>query len=159
MMESKETRIAIEDCYQAPYRNCYGCGPDNVDGWHIKSYVENDALVVASLQPAGYHTGGVPHFAYGGMLAAVIDCHGNAAAAWFYHRAQGLMLGKDPMARSVTASITVNYRKPTPMGVPLRIEARLVAIEERKVRVGVVVLADGSCCCEGEVLSVVVRQQ
>ena len=121
MMESKETRIAIEDCYQAPYRNCYGCGP--------------------------------------GMLAAVIDCHGNAAAAWFYHRAQGLMLGKDPMARSVTASITVNYRKPTPMGVPLRIEARLVAIEDRKVRVGVVVLADGSCCCEGEVLSVVVRQQ
>lgn len=157
-MEREESRIAIEDCYQAPYRSCYGCGPDSEAGWHIKSYVEGDELVVASFLPSVRLTGGVPHFAYGGMLAAVIDCHGNAAAAWFYHRSCGLVLGRDPLARSVTASLNVSYKKPTPMGVPLRIEARLLSLEGRKVRVAVGVLADGECTCQGEVLSIIVKQ-
>lgn len=157
-MELEESRIAIEDCYEAPYRSCYGCGPDSETGWHIKSYVEGDDLVVASFLPSARLTGGVPHFAYGGMLAAVIDCHGNAAAAWFYHRSCGLVLGRDPLARSVTASLNVSYKKPTPMGVSLRIEARLLSLEGRKVRVAVGVLADGECTCQGEVLSIIVKQ-
>lgn len=157
-MELEESRIAIEDCYEAPYRSCYGCGPDSKEGWHIKSYVECDDLVVASFLPSSCLTGGVPHFAYGGMLAAVIDCHGNAAAAWFYHRSCGLVLGRDPLARSVTASLNVSYKKPTPMGALLRIEARPLLLEGRKVRVAVVVLADGECTCQGEVLSVIVKQ-
>lgn len=156
-MESEEGRIAIEDCYQAPYRCCYGCGPDNEKGWHIKSYVEGD-LVVSTFRPAEELTGGVPAFAYGGMLAAVSDCHGNAAAAWYYHQSLGFALGREPLARSVTASLTVNYRKPTPMGVPLRVEGHLISIEGRKVKVAIRILANGECCCDGEILSVIVKK-
>lgn len=154
----KDTRIAIEDCYQAPYRCCYGCGPDNEHGWHLKSYVEGGDLVVTDFSPAAHLTGGVPAFAYGGMLAAVVDCHGNASAAWFYHQSLGYTLGKEPLARSVTATLSVSYLKPTPMGVQLRIEGRLISIEGRKVKVEVQVLADGECCCKGEVMSVIVKQ-
>lgn len=158
MDTANEKRIAIEDCYEAPYRNCYGCGPDNEHGWHIKSYAEGDDLVVASFTPSEHLTGGVPSFAYGGMLASVIDCHGNAAAAYFYHQSLGLTLGQDPLARSVTATLTVSYKKPTPMGVPLRVEARLISVEGRKVKVQVEVRANGECCCAGEVFSIIVKQ-
>lgn len=151
-----EERLSIEECYQAPYRCCYGCGPDNAQGWHIKSYVEGE-LVVASFLPDKELTGGVPSFAYGGMLAALADCHGNAAAAWFYHHSRGYELGGKPLARTVTASLTVNYKKPTPMGVPLRIEGQLLAIEGRKVRVALTIAANGECCCEAEILSIVVK--
>lgn len=156
--EKDKARIAIEDCYQAPYRCCYGCGPDNAHGWHLKSYVESKELIVANFSPAAHLTGGVPSFAYGGMLASVIDCHGNAAAAYFYHQSLGLTLGQAPLARSVTANLSVSYKKPTPMGVMLRVEARLISIEGRKVKVRVEVQANGECCCAGEVLSVIVKQ-
>lgn len=159
-MEEKvngDGRLAIEDCYQAPYRCCYGCGPDNAQGLHLKSYVENPDLVVADFMPASHLTGGVPSFAYGGLLASLVDCHGNAAAAWFYHKSFGFTLGKEPLARGVTATLNVSYTKPTPMGVSLRVEARLLSIEGRKVRVGVEVMANGECSCKGEVLSIIVK--
>lgn len=149
--------LAIQDCYPAPYRHCFGCGPDNPHGWHIKSYWSGEEIV-AHFQPGAHLTGGVPHNLYGGLLAAILDCHGTAAAAGFYHQAQGYTLGQETLARCVTASLTVNYRKPTPMGVELTLSAQLRAIEGRKVYVTLAVQIDGETYCDGEMLAVRIKE-
>ncbi len=151
-----EEQLAIQDFYQVPYRCCFGCGPDNAQGWHIKSFVYGN-LVVASFRPNEKLTGGLPAFAYGGMLAAIADCHGNAAAAWFYHQRQGLQLGQAPLARTVSANLAVNYKKPTPMGIDLHLEAKLLSIEGRKVKVAITISANNDCCCVAELLAVAVK--
>ena len=59
-----------------------------------------------------------------------------------------------PARRFVTGRLTVNYRRPTPLGVELVLRARAVEIGARKVRVAVVVEAGGALTAEGEVLAV-----
>ena len=67
MADFKE--IAIQDLYAEPYRHCFGCGPDNEQGWHIKSYWHG-AEVLAHYTPRPEYTGGIPENLYGGLLAA-----------------------------------------------------------------------------------------
>ncbi len=150
-------QIAIQDLYPAPYRHCFGCGPDNVAGWHIKSYLWGDE-VIAHYTPQPEYTGGVPENLYGGLLAAILDCHGTAAAAAFYHRAQGFELGREPLMRCVTASLTVNYRKPTPMGQELELVARCLNIEGRKVSLELLVRIGENQYCDGSMLAVRVKE-
>ncbi len=150
-------QIAIQDLYPEPYRHCFGCGPDNPAGWHIKSYLRGDE-VIAHYTPQPEYTGGVPENLYGGLLAAILDCHGTAAAAAFYHRAQGFELGREPLMRCVTASLTVNYRKPTPMGQELELVARCLNIEGRKVSLELLVRIGDNQYCDGSMLAVRVKE-
>lgn len=154
--ESPEKRRAIQDYYPAPFRFCFGCGPDHPSGWHIASYPQGEE-VVARFAPASDLTGGVPDFAYGGMLAAILDCHGNAAGAWFHHRARGLTLGQETLTRCVTAELTVRYLRPTPLGTPLQLTAQLASLDGRKVRLAMTVSADGEKTCEAEMLAIAVK--
>lgn len=149
--------IAIQDLYAEPYRHCFGCGPDNEQGWHIKSYWHG-AEVLAHYTPRPEYTGGVPENLYGGLLAAILDCHGTAAAAAFYHIAQGFQLGVEPLLRCVTASLTVNYRKPTPMGQELELFARCTNIEGRKVSLELGVRIGDVQYCDGSMLAVRVKE-
>ena len=151
------TQLAIQDLYAEPYRHCFGCGSDNLAGWHIKSYVRGED-VVAHYTPRPEYTGGVPEFLYGGLLAAILDCHGTAAAAAFYHRAQGYALGREPLMRCVTGSLTVNYRKPTPMGQELELVARCLSIEGRKVNLELAVRIGDTQFCDGSMLAVRVKE-
>ena len=155
MADFKE--IAIQDLYAAPYRHCFGCGPDNEQGWHIKSYWHGTE-VLAHYTPRPEYTGGVPENLYGGLLAAILDCHGTAAAAAFYHVAQGFQLGVEPLLRCVTASLTVNYRKPTPMGQELELFARCTNIERRKVNLELGVRIGDVQYCDGTMLAVRVKE-
>lgn len=150
-------KIAIQDLYAGPYRHCFGCGADNKHGWHIKSYWQG-AEVIAHYTPHPEYTGGVPENLYGGLLAAILDCHGTAAAAAFYHVAQGLQLGNEPLMRCVTASLTVNYRKPTPMGQELELFARCVNIDGRKVTLELGVCIGEIQYCDGSMLAIRVKE-
>lgn len=154
---SDTEKIAIQDLYGSLYRHCFGCGPDNEHGWHIKSYLHGNE-VIAHFTPHPAYTGGVPENLYGGLLAAILDCHGTAAAAAFYHIAQGFQLGKEPLVRCVTASLTVNYRKPTPMGQELELLARLVSIDGRKVNLELAVRIGDTQYCDGTMLAVRVKE-
>ena len=48
-------------------------------------------------------------------------------------RANGVEIGEAPTARFVTASLKVEYLKPTPIGEILTVRARAVEIGDRKV--------------------------
>ena len=68
--------------------------------------------------------------------------------------AAGRDIGQAESPRFVTASLKVDYLKPTPAGTTLELRGRAVEIGERKVRVEIRVLADGVETARGEALAV-----
>ena len=82
-----ETRaIAVQDTYGERFQHCWGCGPKNDLGLHLKTYpsVEGTSCI-SRIKVDPQYTGGVPANLFGGMIAVIFDCHGTASAAWFSH--------------------------------------------------------------------------
>jgi acyl-CoA thioesterase FadM len=63
-------------------------------------------------------------------------------------------MGSDPPFRFVTASLHVEYKLPTPIGVPLELRARVKEIKGRKVVVTATIAARGEITVRGEVVAV-----
>ena len=59
-----------------------------------------------------------------------------------------------PPYRYVTASLRVDYLKPTPLGVPLEVRARVKEIKGRKVVMDAWLSAQGQVCARGEVVAI-----
>ena len=103
-------------------------------------------------------SGGVPGHVFGGMVASLLDCHGTASAAAFAYRAAGREMGDGgEFMRFVTASLKVDFLRPTPIGVELVIKGQLRAIEGRKVQLTLSLSAGGQACARGEMLAVQFR--
>ncbi|HIJ98486.1 TPA: PaaI family thioesterase [archaeon] len=92
----------------APNSTCYGCGPANPKGLHVKSFVQGEQ-VVAKWIPEKYHEAFVG-FLSGGIIGTLLDCHSNWAAAWFMKK----YLDLDYFPDSVTAKYSVTLKRPTP---------------------------------------------
>ena len=60
----------------------------------------------------------------------------------------------DPPLRFLTASLHVDYLRPTPLGVPLEVRGRVTEIKGRKVIVEATLSAGGELCARGEVVAV-----
>ncbi|NPV05031.1 MAG: PaaI family thioesterase [Syntrophaceae bacterium] len=148
---------AIQDYYPDEFAHCFGCGRLNPEGLQIKSYWDGEEAV-CRYTPKPMHSGGVPGFAYGGLIASLIDCHGAATASAAKLSAEGLSLGDKPIARFVAASLKVDYLRPTPIGEPLELRARVMEIRDRKVRVSVTLSAGGKICAKGEELFIQLQQ-
>ena len=63
-------------------------------------------------------------------------------------------MGTEPALRFVTASLHVDYLRPTPLGVPIEVRASVKAIKGRKVVMAATLSADGVVCARGEVVAV-----
>jgi acyl-CoA thioesterase FadM len=63
-------------------------------------------------------------------------------------------MDSEPAFRFVTASLHVDYLKPTPSGVELVLRGRVKEIKGRKIIVAIDVLADGVVTVKGEVVAV-----
>jgi acyl-coenzyme A thioesterase PaaI-like protein len=143
---------AFQDYYPDDLSWCYGCGRLNTHGLQIKSRWDGDETV-AIFTPRPYHTA-IPGFVYGGLIASLIDCHGTGTASAAAYRAAGRAMDTHPPIRFVTASLRVDYLRPTPLGVPLEIRGQVKEIKGRKVVVGIMVSAAGQVCARGEVVAV-----
>ena len=146
------TTRAIQDYYPDNYSHCYGCGRLNEHGLQIKSYEVGDETV-ATFRPQPFHLA-IPGYVYGGLIASLIDCHGTGTAAAAAQRAAGRELDSEPIARFVTASLHVNYRRPTPIDAELELRGRVREQSSRKVIVDVTLSANGQLCADGEVIAV-----
>jgi acyl-coenzyme A thioesterase PaaI-like protein len=146
------TKKAFQEYYPEDFSHCYGCGCLNENGYHIKSYWDGDESV-ASFQPEPYHIS-LPGFVYGGLIASLVDCHGTGTASAAAYRAEGREMGTDPILRFVTASLHVNYLRPTPLGVPLEIRGKVKEVKGKKVVVEITISADGQVCSQGEIVAV-----
>lgn len=143
---------AFQDFYPADVAQCYGCGSANPQGHQLKSRWDGEETV-AWFTPQPYHTA-IPGFVYGGLIASLIDCHGTGSAAAAAYRAEGRAMDSDPPLRFVTASLKVDFLRPTPLGDALEVRGRIVECKARKVIVAITVAADGVVCAKGEVIAV-----
>ena len=143
---------ALQDLYPDDFSHCYGCGRLNKDGLHVQSeWHEGEAI--ARFTPASYHIA-LPGFVYGGLIASLADCHAMATAAGASMVAAGLVPGRDPTPRFVTASLRVDFLKPTPADLELVLRARAVEVGERKVIVELSVTAADTECAQARVVAV-----
>jgi len=149
---STNTPRAIQDLYPEDFAHCFGCGRSNPHGHQLKSYVQG-AEVVAHFTPLPHHIS-VPGFTYGGLLASLVDCHSMATASAAAEQAAGRNIGDGPAIRYVTASLKVEYLKPTPLGVELEIRSHVLERSEKKAIVAVTVSAAGVVTARGEVIAV-----
>ena len=143
---------AFQDYYPDEVAHCYGCGRLNEYGHQIKSYWDGEEAI-ATYTPQPYHTA-VPGYVYGGLIASLIDCHSTGTAAAAAYRAEGRAMDTEPPLRFVTASLHVDYLKPTPIDGPLELRAQVQEIKGRKVVVTTQLSAQGEVCARGEVVAV-----
>ncbi len=143
---------AFQDHYPENVAHCYGCGRLNSHGHQIKTEWDGDETVTR-YTPRPYEMS-VPGFAYGGLIASLIDCHSTGTAAAALYRQEGRGPDTLPAFRFVTASLHVDYLKPTPIDGPIEIRGRVKEIKGRKVIVETWVLSGSVRTARGEVVAV-----
>ncbi|WP_042355803.1 PaaI family thioesterase [Bacillus rubiinfantis] len=145
---------AIQDEYPDDFAWCYGCGRLNEAGHHFRTgWHGEQTLTIYSPRPE-HHA--LPGFVYGGLIASLIDCHGTGSASLALHRKNGHEPGEGAEPpRFVTASLQVQFLKPTPNGVPLKAIGTIEEIHPKKFKVKTEVYADDALTATGEVVAVV----
>jgi acyl-coenzyme A thioesterase PaaI-like protein len=139
-----------------PHNRCFGCGPHNPNGLHLKSYWSGHELSVATFTPETYHCAGPTHFVNGGVIATLIDCHCVCTAAAAAYRDAGRDIGSEPQLHYATARLETEYLRPTPMGTELRLEAAITARTARTYVISCSLLAAGRICVRGLVEAIAV---
>ena len=98
------------DRRQPASRFCFVCGKDNPQGLQLDFY-QNETTVWTEFIPQEHHQSW-PGMVHGGILTSVLD-ETTARVAFLY--------GK----WAQTGKLEVRFRKPAPIGEPLRVEAML----------------------------------
>jgi acyl-coenzyme A thioesterase PaaI-like protein len=142
-------QLSLQEKY-APKSICFGCGPANEKGLHIRSFPENGE-VVAIWHAEPYHEA-FPGMLNGGIIGALLDCHSNWTAAYFLMKRDGL----DQAPCTVTAEFHVKLLRPTPSNVPITLKARVVDSTEDRATVEAELIANGKVCdtCRGVFVAV-----
>lgn len=143
---------AFQEYYPDQLSRCYGCGQLNQHGLQIKSYWDGEETV-CTFHPQPYHMA-IPGYVYGGLIASLIDCHSTGTAAAAAYRAEGRDMDTEPPLRFLTASLHVDFLRPTPLTLPLEVRARVKEIKGRKVVLESTLSAGGEVCARGEVVAV-----
>lgn len=128
------TTAALQDLFY-PDNHCFGCGPANPDGLHLKTY-EADGGYVAEWTPESRYAG-PPGVVNGGMVAVPMDCH----ATWAAMHAFSADRGGEPVG-AVTAGYSVRLVRPMPVGQRVRLRAEVTERNERKAKVSVTATID-----------------
>jgi acyl-coenzyme A thioesterase PaaI-like protein len=95
-------RKSLQETY-APRSICYGCGPANPQGLHIRSFPEGDVLV-AEWTPQPHHQA-FPGALNGGIIGTLLDCHCNWAAAYHHQNVAPDARGCPPAIAGVGGGI------------------------------------------------------
>ncbi|HKE56919.1 MAG TPA: PaaI family thioesterase [Pyrinomonadaceae bacterium] len=143
------TEKSLQETY-APNNACFGCGPANDKGLHIRSFPEAHE-VVAEWQPKPEYEAfqGVLN---GGIIGALLDCHCNWTAAWYLMN----KMGADHPPCTVTADYAIKLLRPTPTDQPVKVVARVVeSSEDRAVVEGEMIAYDKTTAtCRGTFVAV-----
>lgn len=147
----KRVEKSLQETY-APNSICYGCGPANPQGLHIRSFaLGEDGTLVAQWQPQPHHQA-FEGALNGGVIGTLLDCHCNWTAAYHLMTTQGL----NHIPPTVTAEYTIRMLRPTPVDAPVQLRARPVERHGSKVVVEGELIAHGEVCatCRGVFVAV-----
>jgi hypothetical protein len=89
---------SLQDQY-APENACFGCGPANREGLHVRSFVRNGE-VVAEWQPEPKYDA-FPGVLNGGIIGSLLDCHCNWTAAYHLMKNTGRIVRHAPSPRNI----------------------------------------------------------
>ncbi|HEX7957584.1 MAG TPA: PaaI family thioesterase [Pyrinomonadaceae bacterium] len=143
---------SLQELY-APGSACFGCGPANAEGLHVRSFPAADGgeEVVGEWRPEPRYEA-YPGMLNGGIVGTLLDCHSNWAAAYHLMR----RAGADRPPCTVTADFHVKLLRPTPSDTALSLTARVVESTDARAVVEASVTADGKTCatCRGTFVAV-----
>lgn len=134
----------------AAHNTCFGCGPANKKGLHVRSFPSGED-VVAEWRPESHHEA-FPGVLNGGIIGALLDCHSNWTAAWvLMNRA-----GADHPPCTVTADYAIKLLRPTPTQTVLELKARPVEVKDDRAVIEAELVAGGKICatCRGTFVAV-----
>ena len=115
---------------------CFVCGTENPHSMGVTWYARGDGAVVSEIVFTRAQQG-PPGHVHGGASAAVLD-EAMGAAVW------------EAGFKALAVNLTVDYRRPLPLGQPVFVEARLVSREGRPIRAqGEIQLGDGTVAVVG----------
>lgn len=96
---------------------CFACGKDNPYGLKLEfSYINDEAIAEFTARPEHQGYNGVMH---GGLIATLLD---EAMAKWLSFNG----------IRAVTAEMSIKFKKPVPIGVPLTVKGKMI-YKKRKI--------------------------
>lgn len=126
---------AFQEYYSEEFSHCYGCGTAHPTGFKVKSYWldEQAGTTIAHFTPDEQFTGGFPQNVYGGLIVAILDCHGNGTAYAAGYKHFGRTMGSAPHLRYVTANLNLNFLAPTPIGERLELRGNIKEVTYKKV--------------------------
>jgi acyl-coenzyme A thioesterase PaaI-like protein len=143
------TDKAIQETY-APNLACFGCGPANPKGLHVRSFPSGEEVVAEWQASKEYEA--FEGMLSGGIIGTLLDCHCNWTAA--YHLMKRAGVDRPPC--TVTAEYTIKLLRPTPTDKPIRLEARVVeSTDDRAVVEGQLIANDKvTATCRGTFVAV-----
>ncbi len=141
------TKETIQDHWPQEATFCWGCGKNNEHGLQLKSYLEGEETV-ATWKPKDHHLA-FPGILNGGIIATLIDCHATGTANALAHREEGT----DDHTMHVTASLSVKFLRPTPLGEPVTLRARVKESSGRRMTVSCSLFSGEQECAQGEVVT------
>ena len=125
---------ALQDLW--PQNTCYGCGPSNNDGMHLKSYWSADQKYISAVYTcAAKYNAGYPGVMFGGTVASLIDCQSIWTAIAFAHKAEHRPIESTSGILFVTKQITVKYITGTPLEEPIYLKSWIEGNIKREVTV------------------------
>jgi len=140
---------SLQETY-APNNACFGCGPANPKGLHIRSFAQGDE-VVADFEPEQWQEA-FTGMLNGGIIGTLLDCHLNWTATYAMMKRDG----SDHPPCTVTADYAIKLLRPTPTNTTLHLKARVIELNgNRAVVEGELVANDKvTATCRGTFVAV-----
>ncbi|HJZ12512.1 MAG TPA: PaaI family thioesterase [Acidobacteriota bacterium] len=134
----------------APQNACFGCGPANPKGLHIRSFVRGDE-VIAEWKPEKHHEA-FEGTLNGGIIGTLLDCHSNWTAAYYLMK----QAGENHPPCTVTADYSIKLLRPTPTDAPVELTAQVTELKEDRAVVEAKLIAAGkvTATCHGTFVAV-----
>ena len=142
---------SLQETY-APNAVCFGCGPANPRGLHIRSYAADD-VVVADWKPEPYHEA-FEGYVNGGIIGVLFDCHSNWTATYQLMKRKGLSTAPG----TVTAEYHVTHVSPTPSNSMLHFVSKIMDLSDNKAVVETTLEAAGKVTAKFRGTFVAVRE-
>lgn len=101
------------------FPHCFGCGAEHPGGLHLAITAGDGLTMVGRFAVTESHQG-APGLVHGGVLAAAFD-EVLGACNWLL------------LTPAVTGNLSVDFRKPVPVGATVTITAEIVGLAGRKV--------------------------
>ena len=124
-----DTQVDGEEVVFDSDGGCFGCSRVNPHGLHLRFWRRDGSVGSRFAVPDRFH--GAPGIAHGGIIATLAD-EISCVAAFFLRD-----------SRVVTGELSVRYRRPCPVEVPLDLEARIVGEHARYLIIEADVKRDG----------------